>query len=321
MATLLIIGGSGFFGKSFLDGYKRGILEKWDITQIKILARRASDLENTNPELMDKTIKLNNLDISNCNILPNAEYVIHAAASTDASKYLESSSVEKENIQKSTINYSKLAPLFHKRSKILYVSSGAVYGRQPENLKFISEDVHFGPVDLMDQSKQDYAAAKRDAEQVIRKLGETGCQVSIARCFAFTGKYLPRDQHFAIGNFIQNALDGLPIEVKAKGLVYRSYMYSDDLIEWLMSILIDANPSCPVFNVGSNKAIEVEELAKIIVKKENGIVKVSKCRNIAIDRYIPCVKKIQDTLNVKIKYSIEEAIEETIQRIKFNNAK
>ena len=65
MATLLIIGGSGFFGKSFLDGYKRGILEKWDITQIKILARRASDLENTNPELMDKTIKLINLDISN----------------------------------------------------------------------------------------------------------------------------------------------------------------------------------------------------------------------------------------------------------------
>ena len=321
MATLLIIGGSGFFGKSFLDAYKRGLLEKWDITQIKILARCASELENTNPELMDRTIKLINLDISNCNSLPNAEYVIHAAASTDASKYLESSSAEKENILKSTINYSKLAPLFHEKSKILYVSSGAVYGRQPENVEFISEDFSPGPVELMDCSKHDYAVAKRDSEQVIKKLGDMGCHISIARCFAFIGKYLPRNQHFAIGNFIQNAMDGVPIEVKAKGLVYRSYMYSDDLVEWLMSILVHANPSCPVFNVGSNKAIEVEELAQIIVKKENGIVKVSKHRNIAIDRYIPCVKKIQDTLNVKIKYSIEEAIEETIQRIKFNNAK
>ena len=35
MASLLIIGGSGFFGKSFLDANKRGLLGKFDIKKVK----------------------------------------------------------------------------------------------------------------------------------------------------------------------------------------------------------------------------------------------------------------------------------------------
>jgi nucleoside-diphosphate-sugar epimerase len=34
MSTLLVIGGTGFFGKSILDSFKRGGLEKWGIERI-----------------------------------------------------------------------------------------------------------------------------------------------------------------------------------------------------------------------------------------------------------------------------------------------
>jgi len=34
MPTLLVIGGTGFFGKSILDSFKRGALEKWGIDRV-----------------------------------------------------------------------------------------------------------------------------------------------------------------------------------------------------------------------------------------------------------------------------------------------
>ena len=39
MSSLLVIGGTGFFGKSILDSYRRGRLQKWKITKVYIFAR------------------------------------------------------------------------------------------------------------------------------------------------------------------------------------------------------------------------------------------------------------------------------------------
>ena len=84
MAKLLVIGGSGFFGKSILDGYRRGLLEPWGITSIAIMARHASQLQKSVPALIGSSVELINGDITSCNTLVEADYVIHAAASTDA---------------------------------------------------------------------------------------------------------------------------------------------------------------------------------------------------------------------------------------------
>jgi dTDP-glucose 4,6-dehydratase len=39
LPSLLIIGGTGFFGKSILDSFKRGVLNDFNITKILVLAR------------------------------------------------------------------------------------------------------------------------------------------------------------------------------------------------------------------------------------------------------------------------------------------
>jgi len=315
MASLLIIGGSGFFGKSILDGYKRGLLSPWRIDLIYVFARNADRLNTEAPELMGPSIRLVNGDIASCKELPVADYVIHAAASTDASNYLSQPEVEKKNIQAGTYNYCELAKQFHQNSRIVYCSSGAVYGQQPPEIDKISENYEGGALSEMSLTKQDYAAAKRDAEEAIINLGKQGLSVSIARCFAFVGPYLPRDKHFAIGNFIGDGLSNRPIQVKADHLVYRSYMYADDLVEWLMRICELGDSSCPILNVGSDEPLELREVAKKVADKFAVPLISATISKTTIDRYIPSTEKAKHLSSLKLKHDIWISIDETISSI------
>ncbi len=305
---LLIVGGSGFFGKSILDAFQRGLLKQWSIEKIIVISRNANKLTSTNPELINDNVELLDVDITSVDVLPFADYVIHAAASSDASKYTSQSDIEKKNIVQGTLNYCRLATKFHKDSMIVFISSGAVYGYQPEYVKYLTEDMAFGDIESLDEVKKSYAYAKRDAESAVQKLGQVGLNVSIARCFSFIGKYLPRDQHFAIGNFIADGLAGRDINVKADRRVYRSYMYADDLVVWLMSIANASNKECPVYNVGSDVAIEIHELAKLIADIFNVDVIQDKFKPLLVDKYIPSIKKAIKVLNVSNNHSFKDAI-------------
>jgi len=320
MSTLLVIGGSGFFGKSILDAYWRDLLEPWGIKKVIVMARNATTTLKNYPELIcpsnispkkkggsNRVVELLDADICTCTLLPFAEYVIHAAASTDARDYLSGPQIERENIQKGVSNFCDLAKIYLRKSKILYVSSGAVYGQQPKEVLRLKEDAPLLSIESLPLSKQDYAAAKRDAEVLMKGLGDDGLYVVIARCFAFVGKYLPRNQHFAIGNFIEDAISRRSITVKARNFVYRSYMYADDLVEWLLTILESANPLCPIVNVGSNQKIEIADLAILIAKEYKTTVNDSNNRSLIVDRYIPSIR-LAESMGCKLKFDLIKSI-------------
>lgn len=312
MRHLLIIGGTGFFGKSFLDAYRRGLLRRFQIVKITIMSRNPRRLLIEAPELVGESISLLESDIATCTSLPHADYVIHAAASTDERDYLRDPEREKRNIQDGINNFCRLAEKYCKQAKIVFISSGAVYGGQPENILEVPEDYCGGLVDDLSVQKRAYALAKRNAETAVRELGVRGHNVLIARCFSFVGPYLPLDQHFAIGNFIGNAIRNEPILVKSKNLVYRSYMFSDDLVEWLLTLAEIASTECPVVNVGSNQAIEVGELASLVAKMFNLEVLCRGNIGSSVDRYVPSINKAQ-FLGCRLTNSNEMAIDNTLR--------
>ena len=308
MTTLLIIGGTGFFGKSILDCYKRGLLHPWDVNRVIVMSRNSDNFKFNYPELMSNGVELLNGDITTINSLPDADYVIHAAASTDASLYLSHKKKEKKNIIRGTLNYCQLATEFHKNSKIVFCSSGAVYGYQPEQVKHLTEDMAFGDIESLDEVKKSYAYAKRDAEIAIQELDQVGLNVSIARCFSFVGKYLPKDQHFAIGNFIADGVAGRDIKVKATKKVYRSYMYADDLVVWLMTLAENSNSQCTIYNVASDHEVEILELAVIIASIFNVGIQSSEGNSKDVDRYTPSVEKAINELGLSNNYTLKESI-------------
>jgi dTDP-glucose 4,6-dehydratase len=300
VSTLLIIGGTGFFGKSILDSYGRGILQKFNISKIFILARNADKFKLEFPELLSDNVELISGDISTISKLPIVDFVIHAASSTNMNEYKKGQEeIGKKSIENSVTNYCRIAPNFHSKSKILYCSSGAVYGKQPIHLENIDEKFEFqSDLSNLSAEKKIYCMSKRFAEDQIKELGKNGMCVSIARCFAFSGKYLPKNQHYAYGNFIAQAEKGETITVNANGVVYRSYLEADDLVISLFKILFESGQDCPIYNVGSDQSISLHELAETIANKYG----VKSKHNILdqdniIDRYVPNIDKLKALLN------------------------
>jgi len=314
MTTLLVIGGTGFFGKSILDSFCRGQLEAWGVDKVIAMSRNAGQLRIVAPQLLVDGVELIDADIRTANTLPEADYVIHAAASTDARNYIERPLTERSNIQDGVKNYFRLASIYNKNSKVVYVSSGAVYGIQPKDSSKLHEDDVGISLEKMPGSKRDYAIAKRESEKIIMNTSDDrNLNVSIARCFSFVGPWLPRDQHFAIGNFLLDGFNGRPIRVNASHRVYRSYMHADDLVRWLMTIASNSNAKCEIYNVGSDIEIEIRELANLIGKEFGVPIYANRSINGDIDRYVPCIRKAYDRLGLKIEYDIVHSIKSTIK--------
>jgi dTDP-glucose 4,6-dehydratase len=120
-------------------------------------------------------------------------------------------------------------------TELLLLSSGAVYGRQPQSLPAITTDFSGGPDTLNVNSA--YAEGKRAAEWLTHAYAqEHGIHAKVARCFAFVGPYLPMDRHFAIGNFIRDAMAGLPIVILGDGTPLRSYLHASEMAAWLVGL-------------------------------------------------------------------------------------
>lgn len=196
----------------------------------------------------------------------------------------------------------------------LFTSSGAVYGRQPPEVAHVSED-YGGAPDPVDP-RSAYGEGKRAAELLCAAHGRTSdLRVTIARCFAFVGPYLPLDAHYAVGNFIRDGMRGGPIRITGDGTPYRSYLYAADLAIWLWTILFRGRALRP-YNVGSPSAISIGDLARVVAEAFEPVVPVEVARSpvpgAAPERYVPDVTRAVAELRLPAAVLLGDGIGRTI---------
>ncbi|MDQ2832494.1 MAG: NAD(P)-dependent oxidoreductase [Acidobacteriota bacterium] len=306
---IFITGGTGFFGRWLLESFLFANRRLELNAQATVLSRDPDSFSRRAPHLgADPAITLVQGEVRGF-VQPTGDfaYVIHAA--TDVAAITERPTDRFASIVDGTATVLGFAAT-HNTRKFLLTSSGAVYGKQPSELSHIPE-TYIGSPDVLHASSV-YGEGKRASELMCALHAEcSAMEIKIARCFAFAGPCLPLDGTFAIGNFIRDAIEGGPIQIGGDGTSVRSYLYAADLAIWLWTMLFRA-PSMQAFHVGSEDAISIGDLAKLVAKTLNPRVEINLAKQpapgVAGTRYVPSTEGTRAVLQLHQTVGLEEAI-------------
>ncbi len=192
---------------------------------------------------------------------PNGHYshILHLAAVTAQATYNGADPLEQFDIAYQGTRRVLTFAAHCGACRLLMTSSGSVYGAPEHGMAHTPESYMGAP------KPDDLEAApehgKRAAEFLVAyHRRRCGLGTAVARCFSFIGPGLPLDIHYAVGNFIGDALWGEAVVVKGDGSPVRSYLDIGDWLVWLLIMLTRA-PSGSVYNVGSDIGVTILELA------------------------------------------------------------
>jgi nucleoside-diphosphate-sugar epimerase len=187
--------------------------------------------------------------------------LLHAATDTHASAHQDLQAVFEHELAatRQVLAFASASGV----QRLLLTGSGAQFGAiGPEHAAGIADDSALACQPLLPGSA--YGEGKRVAELLATlHAKQQGTALVATRCFAFVGPGLDLQGHFAIGNFIADALAARPIRLKSAGLAQRSYLYGADLALWLLQLLLHAPPQT-VLNVGSDEPLPVLQLAELV---------------------------------------------------------
>lgn len=305
--SILITGGSGFFGKNLCESL--GQLNQRKNLNMKIFSLARNPIPIAGVDLLSHDVtKSFEFDFK-------VDFIIHAATP------VVQDDGELEETMNIIVNGTQNVLDFAEKSnchKVLIVSSGAAYG------EFLDGDNPLRETDSISgpffNIKSPYGTGKRISELLaLDWASKKNKHIAIARCFAFSGIHLPLNKHLAIGNFVGSALKDKHIKIMSDGLAVRSYLDADDLCLWLLTILLRAKSS-EIYNVGSDREISIKELALKVAEHVPGTKveilgeqKTEAKRN----RYVPEIKKANE-LGLKVNVTLDESIKKMID---FNKRK
>ena len=305
--TLIIVGSSGFFGKSLLS-----FLENKKDIQKKIgkiyLINRGKSKNIISKKLKKKInfvfIKKNLIKLKK---IPNVDYIIYCALLKDL-----------DNDVSALRNFSKILLNNKKKCTIVYTSSGAIYGQKlNKSISTKEREISQFKKDFYSREKGKYAHSKIKNEKILKELSKKGFKVRIARCFTFVGKYLPQNKNFLIGRIINTIINKEKKTYKFENIIYRSYLHSDRLSYFLFKLLFLKKNNFEIFNIGSDDSLDFREIIRYLSKKFSFEINFQLLNSLKKkDIYIPNISKLRKQFNFFKKLSSKNAITKTINELK-----
>jgi dTDP-glucose 4,6-dehydratase len=315
-ARVFLTGGTGFFGVWLVAALAHARRRLGIDIALTVLSRDPEAARRRFGAILDApTIELIRGDIRTFEF-PSGTFthVVHGA--TAASAFLNASQPREmfDVIVDGTRRALELATASG-CTRFLLISSGAVYGPQPTSVTHVREDYAGGPSPL--DARSAYAEGKRAAELLATMWASehAGRAVVSARAFAFVAPYLPLDIHFAIGNFIRDALAAGPIRILGDGTPYRSYMYGTDLAVWLWTML-GRGQGGAAYNVGSEDGRPLRAIAERVALATGAELHVAREptpeRLASPERYVPDTSRAREQLGLSVRVNLDDAIRRTV---------
>jgi dTDP-glucose 4,6-dehydratase len=296
-AKVLIYGGTGFVGTWLTSG----LLNANQILNLKLeisLVTRNKRLASNKFGDMSRHLLFIENDLSANEPLEaaHADYIFLGATPTTTATG-SNRSVEVVTSAKNAANHASGATS-HKFSKpiVVHLNSGAIYGKQPIDMRLRSES---DPV--LKFSSDPYIQAKILIDKILIDAQINGLvDFKSPRLFAFAGPLISLREHFAIGNFLYDALSNQKVQLKGSQNTIRSYLYPTDLIGILIQLTqVDTKLA---INIGSDTPIKLHDLAvKISSSTTNHGIYMSN-PNEEASNYVPSIKNLQETIWRKLAF-------------------
>jgi dTDP-glucose 4,6-dehydratase len=312
---IFITGGTGFFGCWLLESFAWANDKLGLNASALVLTRNPDRFWKGAPHLATHpAINFHVGDVKDFDFPGgNFSYIIHA--SNEALDYVKEQNCRlminhMTEAAKNVLDFAKTCDA----KKILFTSSGTVYGPQPPDMISISED-YTGSRNI-DNFRDAHGEGKFKTELLFSEYAKnSNIEAKIARCFSFLGAYLPLSGHYAIGNFIRDGIQGGIIMVNGDGTPVRSYLYASDLVIWLLTILARGTSYQP-YNVGSEVAIDIHSLATKVAQcfepERKVTAAIKPIPGKPIERYVPSTEKSHTDLGLQQYVSLSEGIRKTI---------
>lgn len=194
--------------------------------------------------------------------------------------------------------------------RVVFVSSGAVYGDQGEQP--LQETAAPNP-------RSPYAVSKLAAEYYVRTIGDLWrIETVVLRVFnAYgPGQHLPPSHAPVIPNYLRQAMHGGTLVMHGDGSQTRDYVYVDDVVSAMMAAATAPGANHMIINIGSGKETSIVELVRLVMDvtgvKAEAIVNPK--NDPGVSRMRADISLAREKLGYKPQIQLEEGLRLTIKR-------
>jgi UDP-glucose 4-epimerase len=303
MAKILITGGAGFIGSHLAEflckDHEVTILDNLDTGYLK--------------NIKDLDVKFIHGDIRNSNLvdqlIEGKDYVFHLASVTSVPESIKDPDKTFSVCLNGSLNVLKSC-VTHKVKKIVFSSSAAIYGDDPELPK------HEG---MLPEPISPYGVAKVAVEHLLKTYHQVyDLSYANLRYFnVFGPKQDPKSAYSGvISIFFDKALNDEPISINGDGAITRDFIYVSDVVKanWMAAL----SEKTGTFNVGTGKRVSILDMAKRIIEitSSDSQITFGPPREGDILHSVCSIAKIQEHLNWAPEIEFKEGLKSTIDFFK-----
>ena len=247
----VITGGAGFIGSHIT----KKLIERGDIVTVvdNMNTGKEKNLESVRDKINFVKGDILDMDLLD-GITKDADGVFHQAALAS----VQDSFDEPDKYHNVNVNGTENILKLSKKHgfKVVYASSSSVYGN-PIRIP-IKESDDKNPINP-------YAETKLKKEELAIKYSKMGVSVIGLRYFNVFGKGQSKEYAGVLKLFLERIKDKLPPKINGDGTQFRDFVHVGDVVNAnLMSM--DSDITHEFFNVGTNTAITILDLAKNIIQ-------------------------------------------------------
>lgn len=192
-----------------------------------------------------------------------ADYIIHAAGNADPIMFAD---YPVDTLLANVLGVKAMLDLAmrHQAGRVLYVSSGEMYGQPDGTVEGGFPEDYSGYVDYKDP-RSCYPSGKRAAEALCQAyIRQYGLDVVIVRpCHCYGPTMTERDSR-ALSQFFRRALKGEDIVLKSSGEMVRSHCYAVDAAAGMLKVLLEGETG-EAYNIADPDSVaSIRDMAELI---------------------------------------------------------